>query len=120
MSWPTLGPARRAYLRVGPTDMRKSFNTLAALVQHHMGRDPLSGELFAFCSRRRNLIKILAWDGTGLWIHSKRLEKGTFRWPSVGGTAQALTCQELDLILQGIDVKDAKSRRWYRRDAVAV
>ena len=120
MSWPMLGPARWAYLCVGPTDMRKSFNTLAALVQHHMGRDPLSGELFAFCSKRRNLIKVLVFDGTGLWVHAKRLEQGTFAWPTMGGPSQSLTSQELDLILQGIDAKEVKSRRWYRRDSVAL
>jgi len=120
MSWPSWGLSQRVHLCVGSTDMRKSFLALTALAKNHMGGSPLSGELFVFCNKRRNLIKILVFDGTGLWVHAKRLEQGTFAWPMTGGPAQSLTHQELELMLQGIDAKELTLRRWYRRDDVAV
>jgi transposase len=71
----------RVFLAAGPTDMRKGFDGLAALVQDHLKRDPFSGQAFVFRGRRGDLIKILWWDGQGLCLFAKRLEKGRFIWP---------------------------------------
>ena len=110
------GGMTKAYLSVGPTDMRNSFQGLAAAVRTHMQRDPLSGEAYAFCNRRRTLVKILVWDGTGLWVHAKRLAQGTFSWPTDGDHTRSMTREELALILGGIDAMHTTQRRWYRRE----
>lgn len=109
----------RVYLAPGPTDMRKSFDTLSALAREVLERDPLSGHLFAFCGRRRNLIKILVWDGTGFWLFAKRLARGTFAWPAVpadGARRVDLRPDELAALLSGIDLGSASRRRWWRQD----
>jgi transposase len=113
----TLPATARVYLAAGATDMRKSFDTLAHLVKSVIGENPLSGHLFVFCNRRQNRLKILTWDGSGFWIFSKRLEKGTFAWPAVepGETRVELTASALTLILTGVDVNEAEQRPWWRR-----
>ena len=111
----SLTPATRIFLVAGFTDMRKSFNGLTAIVQNELRSDPLSGHLFVFTNRSRNRIKVLYWDRTGLWVCAKRLEKGTFAWPTGGETAVELTAAELALILGGIDLRDTRKRRWYER-----
>ena len=72
----------RVWLAVGRTDMRKGFDGLAAAVQERMAQDPFGGHLFVFRGRRGDLIKALWWDGQGLCLFAKRLEKGRFVWPS--------------------------------------
>ena len=113
----TLAPGVRVFVAPGPTDMRKSFTGLAALAKHVLQEDPLSGHLFAFCNRRRNLLKVLYWDGTGFWVLAKRLERGTFAWPVAGEgqTHVTLTGEELTWILGGLDLSQAKRRTWWRR-----
>ena len=106
--------AVRVFLAPGVTDMRKSFNGLYALVRGALKGDPLSGHLFGFSNRRRDRIKILYWDGSGLWVCAKRLEKGTFRWPEPGEESVELTRAELNLLLAGIDLKACSKRRWLR------
>jgi len=71
-------------LALEPCDMRTGFNGLYAWVSQKLGEDPRSGTLFAFTNKRRTRLKVLYWDGTGLWILNKRLERGTFSWPSSG------------------------------------
>jgi transposase len=113
----------RVYLAPGPTDMRKSFDTLSALAREVLERDPLSGHLFAFCGRRRTLIKILVWDGTGFWLFAKRLARGTFAWPAVpadGARRIDLRPDELAALLSGIDLGSATRRRWWRKDPKAL
>lgn len=83
--------------------MRKDFNGLAALVQDHLHHDPFSGQAFVFRSRAGRLIKILWWDGQGLYLFSKRLEKGRFVWPGTAGAAAPLTLAQLAMLLEGID-----------------
>jgi len=78
-----LGPATRIYLAAGVTDMRKGFEGLYGLVRDRLSCDPLSGHLFLFCNGQRNRLKVLVWDGTGLWVCAKRLEKGRFTWPAI-------------------------------------
>ena len=76
-----VGPATRIYLAAGATDMRKSFEGLYGLVRDRLSCDPLSGHVFLFSNAQRNRLKLLFWDGSGLWVCAKRLEKGRFRWP---------------------------------------
>jgi transposase len=71
----------KVFVAVEACDMRKGFNGLYAMVTERLGEDPRQGSLFVFSNRRHTRIKILCWDGTGLWVLTKRLEKGTFSWP---------------------------------------
>lgn len=96
--------------------MRKSFNGLYALVKGHLDSDPLDGHLFLFSNRRRDRLKLLFWDGTGLWVCAKRLEKGTFAWPETPpARAVELTHAELHLLLGGLDLDRTRPRRWIGR-----
>jgi transposase len=108
------GPATKVYLACGVTDMRKSYDGLYSMVVGSLGSDPLSGHLFVFCNRRRDRIKILFWDGGGLWVCAKRLEKGTFHWPEAAEPSVELTQAQLNLLLGGIDLRGTRSRRWLR------
>ena len=83
--------------------MRKGFDGLAALVQLHLGHDPFSGQLFAFRGRRGDLVKVLSWDGQGLCLYAKRMEKGRFVWPQAKEGAVSLTAAQLSMLLEGID-----------------
>ena len=112
-----VGPATRIYLAAGATDMRKGFEGLYGLVRDRLLCEPLSGHVFLFCNAQRNRLKILFWDGTGLWVCAKRLPKGCFTWPQ-SGDAQGklvLSQEELSLLLGGIDLATTKSKRWYRK-----
>lgn len=115
----SLDRGQRIFLAAGPTDMRKSFDSLSGLVRQELGRDPLSGELFAFCNKSRNRLKILFFEGAGLWVLAKRLERGTFAWPTAATASRRveLSPEELVLLLGGIDAKDIRLRRWQRRRA---
>lgn len=83
--------------------MRKGFDGLAALVQDQLRRDPFCGQAFVFRGRQGRLIKVLWWDGQGLCLFAKRLEKGRFIWPTSTGAAAALTPAQLAMLLEGID-----------------
>lgn len=98
--WGGSGP-RRIFACTQPTDMRKSFQGLLALVQQVFTEDPYSGSLFVFVNRRGNYLKILAWDRTGFALYAKRLERGRFVFPS-SSTAQELSEQALRFLLDGI------------------
>lgn len=90
----------------GAVDMRKSINGLAELIQSSFSLDPFSNELFAFCNKRRDRLKILEWDGDGFWIYFKRLERGRFRWPELGNeTTMGLTSEELSVLLSGTRIE---------------
>ena len=110
------GPATRIYLAAGATDMRKGFEGLYGLARDRLLCEPLSGHVFLFANAQRNRLKLLFWDGSGLWVCAKRLEKGRFRWPqaAAGQTKVALSHEELALLLGGIDLAAATRRRWYR------
>jgi transposase len=112
-----LGPATRIYLGAGATDMRKGFEGLYGLVRDQLQVEPLSGHIFVFSNAQRNRLKLLFWDGSGLWVCAKRLEKGRFRWPaSVSGQAKVvLSHEELALLLGGIDLAGSRRRAWFRR-----
>jgi transposase len=117
-----LGLATRVYLAAGATDMRKGFDGLFGIARDRLGIDPLSGHLFVFCNGRRNRLKVLYWDGSGLWICSKRLEKGRFSWP-VQGDEQGrvrMSSEELTLLVSGIELSQSRRKDWYRQEIVEV
>ena len=108
----SVSPATRVFVALNPVDMRLSFNGLYAQVQSVLGQDPLTGHLFVFTNRLKNRIKIIYWDGSGLWVCAKRLERGTFGWPSGEGASCSLRPEELQLLLHGLEGKPR--RHWYR------
>lgn len=110
------GPATRIYLAAGATDMRKGFEGLFGLVRDRLAGEPLSGHVFLFSNSQRNRLKMFFWDGSGLWVCAKRLERGRFRWPEAAGgeTKVVLSHEELALLLGGIDLATTRRRKWYR------
>jgi len=109
----------KVFLAVQPADMRKGFNGLYALVTERMAEDPRQGALFVFTNHRYNRIKILYWDGTGLWVMTKRLEKGTFAWPKglePEATKLRLKPEALSMLTDGVDLRGATLRPWYERE----
>ena len=109
----SLPPSVKLFVSRGATDMRKSFDTLAALVIDVIEEDPQSGHLFLFVNRRRNRLKVLWWDRSGYILLAKRLEHGQFRvFDRADGTAGGfeMSVSELTLILEGIDLRGAKRR----------
>jgi len=114
-----IGPTTRIFLAVDACDMRKSFNGLFHIVRDIIGADPLSGHVFVFINKRRNRLKILTWDGSGLWVCAKRLERGTFSWPVKSlndGPSMAMRHEELTALLAGLDINESKRRAWYRQE----
>lgn len=111
----SFGSSTRIFLVTGVTDMRKSFDALSAIVSGTLQHDPYAGHAYVFCNRLRNRLKILLWDRSGFLIVAKRLERGTFAWPQSAGATIDMTPEELTLLLGGIDLRGAKSRRWYQR-----
>lgn len=93
----------RIWIAAGHTDMRKGFDGLAALIQEALAEDPFSGHIFVFRGRRGDLIKLLWWDGDGLCLLAKRLEKGRFVWPQATEGAIHLSAAQLSMLLEGID-----------------
>jgi transposase len=109
----TVSGTTRVLVATTPVDLRGSFNRLYGLVIDHLKGDPLSGNLFLFTNRRRNRIKILWWDGSGLLVCAKRLERGKFTIP-VSDTGQiSLRGEEFSALIHGLEVKSKKN--WYRR-----
>jgi len=108
----------KVYVAVEPVDLRQSFNGLYALSSQVLKERPEDGALFVFTNKRRNRVKILNFDGTGLWVMIKRLEKGTFSWPKgidVEDGKLSLSPEALSLLLDGVDMKNGKFRPWYQR-----
>jgi transposase len=114
-----LGLATKVYVAIEAVDMRKGFEGLHGLVRDQLGHDPLSGHLFLFSNRTRTRLKALVWDGSGLWVCAKRLEKGRFRWPAASEkqTSVTMRAEELAMLLNGLDLQQARPRNWYRRSA---
>lgn len=105
--------ATRVFVALAPVDLRGSFNRLSAIVQTVLQADPLSGHLFVFTNRTRNRLKILFWDGSGLWVCAKRLERGRFSWPTGVGDSAHLRSEELTALITGLEVHEKAG--WYRR-----
>jgi transposase len=109
----------KVFLAVEPCDLRKSFNGLHAIVTETLKENPRNGALFVFTNRRRTRLKILFFDGTGLWVCTKRLEEGTFSWPGstdVHSNKIHLTPEALSMLTDGVDLRGAKMRPWYERE----
>lgn len=112
-----LGLATKIYIAVEAIDMRKGFEGLHGLVRDHLGQDPLSGHLYLFTNKTRTRLKVLVWDGSGLWVCAKRLEKGRFGWPETGrGASVTMRSEELAMLVNGLDRKQTKQRNWYRKN----
>jgi len=94
----------RVFLAPGYTDMRKSINGLSILVSRHFEKDPLSGHLFVFCNKRRNMVKILYWDRNGFCVWHKRLEKQFFKWPENELDLFEIDHRQLDWLLEGLEI----------------
>lgn len=109
--------ATRVFLVCGVTDMRKGFNSLYAIVEHQLDQDPMSGHLFAFCNRKRNRLKVLCWDGSGLWICAKRLERGCFSWPQEPEGCRTLSAEAWSMLLGGLEYTKVRAKKWYRKTA---
>lgn len=109
-------PATRIYLAAGATDLRKSFEGLSDLVTHQFKEDPFSGHLYVFANRKRNRIKLLYFDGTGIWVCAKRLGQGCYAWPRTNESgALRILAEELTLLLSGIDLEKTRPRPWWRK-----
>ena len=93
----------RIWLAAGLTDMRRGFDGLAALAQSALEQDPFSGHVFVFRGRRGDIIKLLWWDGQGLCLFAKRLERGRFIWPQALSGLVVLSPAQLSMLLEGID-----------------
>ena len=101
----------RVWIAAGHTDMRKGFNGLAALVQTTLADNPYSGHVFVFRGRRGDILKVLWFDGQGLLLLAKRLEKGRFVWPQATSGSVSLTSAQLSMLLEGIDWR-MPARTW--------
>jgi transposase len=105
----------RVFLRTGVTDLRLSFEGLKNLVVNVIREQPTSGAVFAFCNRAKNRVKCLYWDGSGLWVAAKRIERGTLAWPKNEAAVARMNGAQLRLLLDGFEMKSR--RGWYRRGA---
>lgn len=101
----------RVWLAVGVTDMRKGMDGLAALVQTALSENPFSGHVFVFRGRRGDLVKLLWFDGDGVCLFAKRLERGRFVWPQAASGSVALSAAQLSMLLEGIDWR-RPTRTW--------
>ena len=109
----------RVMVALEPCDMRKGFNGLAALVSERLEGDVRGGTLYVFGNQRRTRLKVLYWDGTGLWVMTKRLEKGTFSWPARADGRKIklrLTPEAFTMLTDGVDLKSGRLRAWYERE----
>lgn len=108
----------RVFVALESCDMRKGYEGLCALVSECLQEDLRSGALFVFGNRRRTRLKILYFDGTGLWLLTKRLEKGSFSWPqsTEGATKLRLAPEAFAMLTDGVDLRGGRLRPWYQRE----
>ena len=103
---------QRVYLARGATDMRKSIDSLAAIVSVTFELDVFSSSWFVFCNRGRDKLKILHWDTNGFWLYYRRLERGRFRWPGADEPGpMAISRRQLDWLLSGLSIEQAQAHR---------
>lgn len=110
LSWP---PAVRVFVHTGPTDMRRSFDRLAWMVQEVLHQDPFSGHLFVFVNRGGDRMKVLFWDRSGYALFYKRLEEGVFHLPAQEGAGVEIDVPRLMLILEGLDLSGVRRHKRY-------
>lgn len=111
--------ALRVYVSLDFCDMRKGYEGLSSLVENSLKEDLRGGTLFVFTNRKRTRLKMIYFDGTGLWLLSKRLEQGTFSWPQSTDencSKMLLRPEALAMLTDGVDLKGAKLRPWYERE----
>ena len=97
----------RVFICLGVTDMRKSIHTLSQVVAQELGKDPVSGDLFAFCNRGMNHTKILYWNRNGFCLWQKKLEHGRFKWPQTDRDLEEVDSKVLSWLLDGLDIREA-------------
>ena len=103
----------RIFVAVAPVDLRRGFEGLSAHVQTVLDRNVVEGGLFVFTNRRKNRLRLLWWDGSGLWLATKRLERNSFDWPAAEGVSVALRPEQLSALMGGLEVREKAG--WYRR-----
>lgn len=104
-----ISQAEKIFIACGYTDMRKSIDGLAAVVQQNFRLDPFSNSLFLFCGHKCNRIKALYWEGDGFVLLYKRLENGRFQWPRTKEEARLITEQEFRWLLEGLSIDQPKA-----------
>ena len=109
----------RIFVVLGATDMRKSFDTLSGVVRDRLGAEPTERDTFVFCNQNRTRLKILVYDEAGVWVLAKRLDRGTFSWPTAKGSENGVEygVEQLILLLRGIDADELRPRRWRRNSS---
>jgi transposase len=100
---PSIAAGTYIWVAAGVTDLRKGFTGLSAVVQHTLAENPFSGHIFVFRGRRGDLIKVLTWDGTGLCLLAKRLERGRFVWPQAQSGSVSLSAAQFSMLLEAMD-----------------
>ena len=105
----------KIFIRPGYTDLRKGSNGLTVIVQEGMKQDPFSGSVYMFCNKERTLLKAVYWDKTGFWLSQKRLEKEKFPWPKTIEAVHELSCEELRMLLAGIDFFKAHKELYFKK-----
>ena len=100
-------PSTKIYLSLAPCDMRKGFDGLSAQVRNILQLDPFSGAVFLFRGKRGDRLKALVWDGSGLCMYAKRLERGKFVWPRAHEGALRLSAAQLAMLVEGLNWKQA-------------
>ena len=109
----------KVYLAIDRTDMRKSIDGLAAIVQESFSLDLFSSSLFVFCNKKRDKIKILQWENCGFWLYYRRLEKGRFQWPTNGSyVTLSVSSRELNWLLDGLSIEQSQAHDKVTANAV--
>lgn len=106
-----LANSEQVYLACGSTDLRKSIDGLAAIIQMRFKLDPFSNCLFIFCNKNKDKLKMLQWEYSGFWLYYKRLEKGKFKWPSKELDVKTITQRELRWLLDGLSIVQPKAHK---------
>jgi len=114
-----MGAATRIYVATGATDMRTGVDGLYGKIRDVLGCDPTSGHIFLFSNARRNRLRLVFFDGSGLWVCAKRMEGGRLYWPEPAGKENRvqLSREQFALLIGGIDLVQTRERKWYRRAA---